>query len=122
MISVRGSLFRNDQDLHGSSFCCHLDYGSALMAEMVLFYLLWKNILIEFDSSLVVQIFSNNCLVSCRLKVRWINCITFTQTIHFRNSHTYREVNICADTLANIGVTCSSFTSFNFVHNKIERD
>lgn len=129
MVSACGGIFRNDHVLHVGSFFCSLGYGTALFVEFgaALFSLEkanerhWNHIWIESDSSLVVQDFSNHCLVPWRLKVIWMNCIPFTQNIDFMVSHIYREGSACADNLANSGLTLNSFTWFNFVHTKTEK-
>lgn len=129
MVSAYGGIFRNDHVLHVGSFCCSLGYGTTLLIEfgVSLFSLEkanerhWNHIWIKSHSSLVVQDFSNHCLVPWRLKVRWMNCIAFTQNIDFMVSHIYRESSACADNLINIGLTLNCFTWFNFVHSKIEK-
>lgn len=70
----------------------------------------WKKILLEMDSSLVVQAFSNINLVPWRLKSRWLNCISFTNSVDFMVTHIFREGNACAYSLANIGLNYKSLS------------
>lgn len=81
----------------------------------------WKNVWIETDCFLV-NAFSNPSLVPSRIEFIWLNFLAFSQSIDFMVIHIYREVNACADSLANIGHKCKSFSWFSYVHNDITKD
>lgn len=48
-----------------------------------------------------------------QIRNRWLNCMIKIWSMNFMVTHIYREGNSCADKLANIGVSLSSFTWWN---------
>lgn len=128
IVCACGGIFRNDQGLHVGSFCNYLGFGTTSMAEFSAAIIAlekamdknWKKIWLEMDSSLVVQSFSNINLVPWRLKSRWLNIISFTNSIDFMVTHIFREGNACAYSLSNIGLNYISL-SLGFVHRKIAK-
>jgi len=65
-------------------------------------------------SQLVIQAFKSKSIVPWDLKNRWDNCIGIIQGLNFCTSHVYREGNVCADSMANFGLSLSSFDLFWF--------
>ncbi|RHN79171.1 putative ribonuclease H-like domain-containing protein [Medicago truncatula] len=72
------------------------------------------NVWLESDSQLVILAFKSNSVVPWGLRNRWENCIHITHRMRFCASHIYREGNICADSLANFGLSLSSLDLFWF--------
>jgi ribonuclease HI len=61
----------------------------------------WTNIWLECDSTSAIDVFKSPSLVPIMLRNRWHNaCRLGVQVI---SSHIYREGNVCADRLANVG-------------------
>ena len=65
-------------------------------------------------SQLVIQAFKSKSIVTWDLKNRWDNCIGIIRGLNFCTSHVYREGNVCADSMANFGLSLSSFDLFWF--------
>ncbi|XP_058753898.1 uncharacterized protein LOC131627088 [Vicia villosa] len=76
----------------------------------------------ETDCKTVVQAFSNFYIVPWKIRSRWLWCIEYTRSIEFMISHAFREVNFCADFLANLGLSLGSFYWFPFVHSVLVKD
>jgi len=70
----------------------------------------WINIWLECDSSLVINAIKNNSLVPWRLRNRWINYMLIVKSMNFLATYVFREGNICANTLANVGLSLSHLT------------
>jgi len=66
--------------------------------------------------------FKNAASVSWKLRNRWINCQKMIKHMNFLVTHIYREGNICADSLANLGLNVSSFVWWQDVPNIVRRD
>jgi ribonuclease HI len=69
----------------------------------------WGNLWLETDSKLTMMAFQNAALVPWSLRNKWINCQEMLKGMRFIVSHIYREGNPCADSLANVGLSTSSF-------------
>src|SRR4051812_38815406 len=76
----------------------------------------FKKLWMETDCLLVVKAFSNTCLVPWTIRSRWLRCIAHTRSIEFLITRVYREVNFCADLLANLGLYIGRFCWFQLVH------
>jgi len=72
----------------------------------------YTHIWLETDSRIVVLAFKSTDIVPWQIRNRWINCLNYTDSISFIVSHIYREENVCADRLANIGLSLASFQYF----------
>jgi len=72
------------------------------------------NVWLESDSQLVLQAFKSNMIIPWSLRNRWYNYLVITHNMRFFASHIYREGNVCADGLANFGLTLSNFDLFWF--------
>jgi len=59
---------------------------------------------LEIDSQLVCLALKSSATVPWPLRNRWHNCLAFVRNINFIFSHVYREGNVCADGMANIGL------------------
>jgi ribonuclease HI len=60
----------------------------------------WSFVLLECDSKLVVEAFSNVFLVPWRIRNGWANCFHLFSQMKFHVSYIFREENHCADILA----------------------
>ncbi|KAF1897675.1 hypothetical protein Lal_00032432 [Lupinus albus] len=65
----------------------------------------WKNIWLECDSTLVVDIFKGRRVVPWRLVNSWLRCMHGISSMRFIVTHIFREGNACADRLTAFGVT-----------------
>jgi hypothetical protein len=86
----------------------------------------WLNFCFETDSVLVVKAFSNLSLILWSLRNRWMNYLLITRRMNFFSFTIYREGNVCADVLANLGLGLLEFTFWNIsplrVCNSFARD
>ena len=64
----------------------------------------WDHLLIEYDSSLVVQAYESHATVPWWLRIQWSNCWSITCSIHFTISHIFREWNGVLIGLLTLGV------------------
>lgn len=55
---------------------------------------------LEYDSLLVILAFKFVDIVPQRFHNRWLNCMALCQSMYFRVSHIFREVNHRADKIA----------------------
>lgn len=65
----------------------------------------FHNVWLESDSQLVILAFKSNFVVPWSLRNKWENCLQLTHRMGFRAIHIYREGNVCADILANFGLS-----------------
>jgi ribonuclease HI len=72
----------------------------------------FQNVWLESDSQLVILAFKSISVIPWSLRNRWYNCIFRLRNMRFFVSHIYREVNACADDLANLGLTLPSSELF----------
>ena len=117
-----GGIFRNNEGCCVGCFAQRLGDGNALVAELSAvmtaielaaskgYWSVW----LESDSQLVLQAFKSNMIIRWSLRNRWYNCLVITHNMRFFASHIYREGNVCADGLANFGLTLSNFELFWF--------
>ncbi|KAF1865677.1 hypothetical protein Lal_00021708 [Lupinus albus] len=75
----------------------------------------WKNIWLECDSTLVVDIFKGRGVVPWRLVNSWLRCIHGISSMRFIVTHIFREGNTCADRLAAFGVTSKVYTWWDVI-------
>jgi len=54
--------------------------------------------------------FSNDAMIPCCIRNRWLNYKKFLYQMNFVVSHIYREGNRCADKLASIGLVVNGVT------------
>ena len=83
---------------------------------------------LESDLRIVVLAFKCADIVPWQIRNRWFNCLDYTASINFIVSHIYREGNVRANRLANIGLSLASFRYFYtlsmeirkaYVHNRL---
>jgi ribonuclease HI len=72
----------------------------------------FHNVWIEFDSQLVILASKSISVVPWNLRNRWYNCKVRLRNMRFFVSHIYREGNVYADGLANLGLTLPSSELF----------
>jgi len=99
-----------------------LCYGNAIVAELSVAMTTielaaskgYCNVWLESDSQLVLQAFKSNMIIPWSLRNKWYNCLVIIHNMRFFASHIYREGNVCADGLANFGLTLTSHDLFWF--------
>ena len=112
-----GGIFRSSKGFTRGCFAQNLSTDSAFVAEIygailaieIAKYHNWNNIWLETDSALLLMAFKNFDMIPWNLKNRWLNCIEATKGMNFLVSHIYREGNVCADALANLGLDITGF-------------
>jgi len=82
----------------------------------------WNNSWLETDSMLLPLAFKNSIMILWALRNKWLNCIEVTKRKNFIASHIYREENICADGLANLGLMSNGFLWWQNVPNNIRKE
>ncbi|KAF1895765.1 hypothetical protein Lal_00037881 [Lupinus albus] len=75
----------------------------------------WKDIWLECDSALVVDLFNGKGVVPWRLVNSWHRCLHWISLMRFRVTHIFREGNTCADRLASFGVSSKMFTLWDAI-------
>jgi ribonuclease HI len=73
----------------------------------------WTNLWIETDSALLVLAFKSSSMIPWSLRNRWNNALLKSKNMNLLVTHIYREGNVCADRLANIGLNLVNFTFWN---------
>jgi hypothetical protein len=69
----------------------------------------WLNLWIETDSSLTVLAFkSSSSIIPWTLRSRWLNCMKLASSMNIIVTHVYREDNVTADLLANLGLNLTT--------------
>jgi ribonuclease HI len=117
-----GGIFRNSDGACLGGFSQFIGPADALFAELTAAMNAielaaskgFSNVWLESDSQLVIMAFNSKLVVPWELKNRWENCLQLTYNMRFCASHIYREGNTCADSLANFGLSLSSFDIFWF--------
>jgi len=61
------------------------------------------NAWLECDSAVVCVAFTTRTNVPWMLRNRWNTCLNYCGKIRFMITHIFREGNVCADKLANLG-------------------
>jgi len=120
--AAAGGIFRNSDGVCLGSFSQFLGDANALYAELIAAMnaieiatlMRFSNVWLESDSQLMILAFKSNSVVPWSLRNRWENCTYTTHRMRFCASHVYREGNICADSLANFGLSLSSLELFWF--------
>ena len=120
--ATAGGIFRNSEGVCLGGFSQFLGDANTLHAELIAVMnaievaalMGFSNVWLESDSQLVILAFKSNTVVPWGLRNRWENCIHITHRMRFCASHIYREGNICADSLANFGLSLSSLDLFWF--------
>ncbi|KAF1866229.1 hypothetical protein Lal_00024228 [Lupinus albus] len=72
-----------------------------------------KDIWLECDSMLVVDIFNGKGNIPWKLANKWHTCLEWISSLTFKATHIYRECNTCADKLAAFVVSSKVFTWWN---------
>jgi ribonuclease HI len=110
----------------GNKSAFFAELSGAIKAIEIAYENHWLNFWLETDSVLVVKAFSNLSLIPWSLRNRWMNCLLMTRSMNFFVSHVYREGNVCADVLANLGLGLLELTFWNtaplHVCNSFARD
>lgn len=73
------------------------------------------NVWLETDSTTVVKPFNPLYSVPWLIRNKWINCINLVSQWNFIVSHTFREMNSCADALANAELTWTDTTHYTCI-------
>jgi len=115
-----GGIFRNAEGIYIGCFSQFLGPKNALYAELVAAMTAieiahlkgYHNVWLESDSQLVILAFKSIYVIPWSLRNRWYNCIVRLRDMRFVVSHNYREGNACADSLANLDLSLSSFELF----------
>jgi len=115
-----GGIFRNSESICMGCFFQLLGPKNALYAELVAAMTAieiaynkgFLNLWLESNSQLVILAFKSNMAVPWELRNRWQNCMARLRSMRFVASHIYTEGNACADSLANLGLSMSSFEVF----------
>jgi hypothetical protein len=110
--------------LHMGGFAENIGNKSAFLAELsgvikaieIAYENHWLNFWLETDSVLVVKAFSNLSLIPWSLRNRRMNCLLMTRNMNFFVSDVYREGNVCAYVLANLGLGLLELTFWNIAH------
>ncbi|KAF1892170.1 hypothetical protein Lal_00036528, partial [Lupinus albus] len=113
-----GGIFRDYQGtflgsfvvFFGISYSLFAELKAAIMAIEIVYYKGWRNIWLEYDSALVVNIFNGKGSVPWKLENIWRSCLLWLSSMCFKVSHIYREGNVCADKLASFGVSSKVYT------------
>lgn len=122
-IAACRGIFRDSRATILGCFSDHIGIATSLHAELVgaitaieiTYKKGWHKLWLECDSKLVVDAFKNPDLVPWKVRVRWNNCISFTQCMHFIVSHIYRKGNSYADKLANFGFSSHCFSWWDLI-------
>jgi len=125
-----GGIFRSSEGFTRGCFAQNLSTESAFIAEIYGAILAieithsknWNHIWLETDSMLLMLAFKNNHMVPWSIRNRWSNCMKVTRNMNFLVSHIYREDNVCADALANIGLNIQGFVWWQDAPNNIRQD
>jgi ribonuclease HI len=120
-VSACGGVFRNHNADFVAGFAEFLGNTSSLIAElsgvMRAIELAkannWQNVWIESDSSFVVLAYKNPYVVPWSIRSRWLNCHALASSMNILVTHVYREGNIVADSLANMGLHLTELLFFN---------
>jgi ribonuclease HI len=134
LASACGGIFRNHSADLVACFAENLGSCSSLIAELsgvmraieLSVFHNWPNLWIETDSSLAVLAFKSPTLIPWTIRNRWINCQKLISSMNLLVSHIYREGNVSADSLANMGLNLTDFFFSNSppscIVNSITRD
>jgi ribonuclease HI len=115
--SACGGVFRDHNADFVASFSECLGNTSSLIAELSgLMRAIelakdnnWLNLWIETDSSLAVLAFkSSSSIIPWTLRNRWLNCMKLAASMNIIVTHVYREDNVTADLLANLGLNLTT--------------
>ncbi|XP_050222822.1 uncharacterized protein LOC126672915 [Mercurialis annua] len=107
-----GGIFRNTRGFCQGCFALHLGCSFAFMAEIeAAIYAVLKAsemgfqfVWLECDSIYVVNLFKRRDMqIPWKLRLRWIACLKYINSIQFVVSHIFREGNAVADDLARHG-------------------
>ncbi|KAF1876325.1 hypothetical protein Lal_00029673 [Lupinus albus] len=69
-----------------------------------------RDIWLECDSALVVEIFSRKGKIPWKLANKWHTCLEYISSMRFKVTHIYREGNTCAERLVAFGVYSQLYT------------
>lgn len=125
-----GGIFRSSEGFTRGCFAQNLSTDSAFVAEILGAILAieiaqsknWNHVWLETDSKLLTLAFKNHKMIPWNLRNRWINCIEATKQMNFMVSHIYREGNVCADALANIGLNIIGFAWWQEAPSNIRKE
>ncbi|XP_004304923.1 PREDICTED: putative ribonuclease H protein At1g65750-like [Fragaria vesca subsp. vesca] len=117
-----GGVFRDASGGFLGSFCQSLGWKTSFYSELYAVILAieiahdkgWVYLWLESDSVSVVACFSSKSFSPpWNLRVRWNNCLSIIRQMNFRCSHIFREGNMVADKMANLGLSNASFTWYD---------
>ncbi|KAE9620110.1 putative ribonuclease H-like domain-containing protein [Lupinus albus] len=75
----------------------------------------WNCIWLECDSSLVVDISKGKGSPPWMLLNKWLKCRDILASMDYKVTHIFREDNVCADRLANYGISSNCFTFWDTI-------
>jgi len=112
-----GGIFRSLEGFTRGCFAQNLSTDSTFIIELfgailaieIVHNKNWTNIWLKTDSMLILLAFKNPLMIPWSLRNRWLNCMGFTKRMNFMVSHIYKESNVCANSLANIGLNLVGF-------------
>ena len=81
----------------------------------------WHSLWLECDSMTTYSCLKSDIFSPpWQLRTRWLNCLIMIKSMRFHCSHIYREGNDVADTLANIDLSFSDFTWWDFPPSELK--
>lgn len=108
-----GGVFRDYNGHYLSGFCQGLCYRSTFFAKLMgviigvqfAYQFSWHSIWLERDPTRVLAcITSSSFALPWHLRITWSTCLLCIRTMSFYCSHIFREDNIVADIMANLGL------------------
>ncbi|KAK0605269.1 hypothetical protein LWI29_024814 [Acer saccharum] len=109
-----GGVFRVDNGRYIGAFAANLGFKDSVFAELMGIIMAvelahsrrWRNLWIESDSTMALKLLTTDSLhkVPAELVDRWLKCKSLVQEMDISCSHVYREGNVVADILANMGL------------------
>ncbi|CAL0303089.1 unnamed protein product [Lupinus luteus] len=132
--SVGGDIFRDHNGHTLACFACFNGCFDALFVELsaamhainLAHQKDWKNIWLECDSTIVVDIFKGSTQPPWKLRSKWNLCKNTLSCMSWVVTHVYREDNTCADKLANFGLSIHNIRWWNhaphFIINDVTRN
>jgi len=123
-LTTCGGIFRGSMGEFIGVFSAFLEVHTALVVE---FYgvihameeaqkMGLTNVWLECDFALVCAAFTARTNVPWMFRNRWNACLNYCEKIRFMVIHIFREVNACADKLANFGIIASTLSVLRILY------
>ncbi|KAL5766816.1 hypothetical protein ACOSP7_017433 [Xanthoceras sorbifolium] len=113
-----GGVFRMENGIYIGAFAVNLGFKDSVYAELMGIIMAvelayargWRQLWIESDSTVALKCLTTDstCYVPDELMDCWLKCKSLIKEMDVSCSHVYREGNVVADTLANIGLSFPS--------------